>query len=471
MDYSQLTLLEAMQWQETGRVSARQLVDACLEAVDQRDKHVNSYLRVERDAAVQAAEFADKARAAGHKAPLLGVPLAHKDMYYREGRISTCGSVIMADQPATTTATALERLDDAGALDLGGLNMSEFAAGPTGHNAHYGHVRNPWNIDHMSGGSSSGPGAAVAARLCFGSLGSDTGASIRVPAACCGVVGLKPTYGRISRHGVMPRSWSNDCVGPLARTVMDCALLMQVLAGHDPKDSSSLGAPVPDYLAALEQGVRGLRIGIPTQHFADGVDNQVASALTSSRCVLEQAGCQLVDVELTNPRPLYDLGEALSKGESSTIHRRWMQERPQDYSDYVRSRLEAGLALPATRYLEALALRAHILQRFVRDAFQNVDVLHLPVLGIPVPTLRETDFQGSGTVSGTVSAITRFTRPINYLGLPALSVPCGFSQNGLPIGFQLVGRPLDEDRLLAIGHAYQARSEWHTMEPPTVAAI
>lgn len=471
MDYSKLTLLEAAQWQESGRINARQLVEACLEAIDQRDGRVNSYLRVERDAAMQAADLADKARAAGRIAPLLGIPLAHKDMYYREGRISTCGSLIMADQVATTTATVLERLDDAGGLDLGGLNMSEFAAGPTGHNAHYGHVRNPWNTEHISGGSSSGPGAAVAARLCFGSLGSDTGASIRVPATCCGVVGLKPTYGRISRYGVMPRSWSNDCVGPLARTVMDCALLMQVLAGHDPKDSSSLSAPVPDYLAALEQGVSGLRIGIPTRHFADGVDDQIALALTRSRRILEQAGCYLVDVELPDPKPLYDLGETLSKGEASTIHRRWMQERPQDYSDHVRSRLEAGLALPATRYLEAQALRAKMLRTFVHDAFQGVDVLHLPVLGMPVPTLRETDFQSSGAAGGTVSAITRFTRPINYLGLPALSVPCGFSANGLPIGFQLVGRPLDEDRLLAVGHAYQTRTEWHGMEPPIAAAV
>lgn len=469
MDHSKLTLLEAKQRLEAGRVNARQLVDACLEAVDQRDRHINSYLRIDRDAAMQAAAIADKARDAGHRAPLLGIPLAHKDMYYRKGKISTCGSVILADRTATTTATVLERLDAAGALDLGGLNMSEFAAGPTGHNAHYGHVHNPWNTDHISGGSSSGPGAAVAARLCFGSLGSDTGASIRVPAACCGVVGLKPTYGRVSRYGAMPRSWSNDCVGPLARTVMDCALLMQVLAGHDPRDSTSLSAPVPDYLAALEQGVSGLRIGIPTTHFADGVDSDVAAALAKSRHILEQAGCQLVDVKLPDPRPLYDLGEALSKGEASTINRRWMQERPQDYSDYVRSRLEAGLALPATRYLEALTLRAEILRSFLRDAFRDVDVLHLPVLGCPVPTLRDTDFQGSGAINGTVSAITRFTRPINYLGLPALSVPCGFSANGLPIGFQLVGRPLDEDRLLAVGHAYQARTEWHEMEPPVMA--
>ncbi|MCE8042326.1 amidase [Halomonas daqingensis] len=469
-DLSRLSLFAARQGLESGHVTSRQLTEACLEAIERRDGRVNSFLNVEHQAALRGADEADRARKAGQLAPLLGLPLAHKDMYYRQGRVSTCGSTIMTDQPATTTATVLERLDQAGALELGALNMSEFAAGPTGHNAHYGDVHNPWNTEHISGGSSSGPGAAVAARLCYGALGSDTGASIRVPAACCGVVGLKPTYGRISRYGAMPRSWSNDCMGPLARTVMDCALLMQVLAGRDTRDSASLDAPVPDYLAALKQGVRGLRVGIPTHHFADGVDDEIAEALSRSRQILEQAGCHLVDVDVPDPKRLYDLGETLSKGEASTIHRRWMQQRPQDYSDHVRSRLEAGQALPATRYLEALSLRAEVVRKFVGDAFEAVDVLHLPVLDRPVPTLAETDFHGSDTVGETVSAITRFTRPINYLGLPSLSVPCGFSQNGLPIGFQLVGRPLDEDRLLAIGHAYQQLTEWHHMEPEMVAS-
>ncbi|MDI5935308.1 amidase [Halomonas kalidii] len=470
-DLSRLSLFGARQGLESGRVTSRQLTEACLEAIECRDGRVNSFLTVEYQAVLRAADEADQARKAGKRAPLLGIPLAHKDMYYRQGRVSTCGSIIMADQPATTTATVLERLDQAGALELGALNMSEFAAGPTGHNAHYGDVHNPWHTEHIPGGSSSGPGAAVAARLCYGSLGSDTGASIRVPAACCGVVGLKPTYGRISRYGAMPRSWSNDCMGPLARTVMDCAQLMQVLAGRDTRDSSSLDAPVPDYLAALEQGVKGLRIGVPTRHFAEGVDDEIAEALTHSRQILEQAGCRLIDVDVPDPKLLYDLGETLSKGEASTIHRRWLQQRPQDYSDHVRTRLEAGQALPATRYLEALSLRGEVVRNFIADAFKaTVDVLHLPVLGRPVPTLAETDFHSSGTVGETVSAITRFTRPINYLGLPALSVPCGFSQGGLPIAFQLVGRPLDEDRLLALGHAYQQLTEWHRMEPEMVAS-
>jgi aspartyl-tRNA(Asn)/glutamyl-tRNA(Gln) amidotransferase subunit A len=468
-DFSRLSLSEARQELEFGRVTSRQLTEACIDAIERRDSRVNSFITLESEAILRAADEADQARKAGKRAPLLGIPLAHKDMYYRKGRVSTCGSIIMADQLAATTATVLERLDKAGALELGTLNMTEFAAGPTGHNAHYGDVHNPWHTEHIPGGSSSGPAAAMAARLCYGSLGSDTGASIRVPAACCGVVGLKPTYGRISRYGAMPRSWSNDCMGPLARTVMDCALLMQVLAGPDIRDSTCLDAPVPNYLAALEQGIKGLRIGIPTRHFAEGVDDEIAEALTRSRQILEQAGCHLVDVEIPDPKLLYDLGETLSKGEASTIHRRWMQQRPQDYSDHVHTRLEAGQALPATRYLEALSLRGEVVRNFIADAFKTtVDVLHLPVLGRPVPTLAETDFHSSGTVGETVSAITRFTRPINYLGLPALSVPCGFSQSGLPIAFQLVGRPLDEDRLLALGHAYQQLTEWHRMEPAIV---
>jgi aspartyl-tRNA(Asn)/glutamyl-tRNA(Gln) amidotransferase subunit A len=461
----ELTLIEALTRLEDGSVSSRALTESCLDAIHQHDGEVNSFIEVYTDKVRSDANHADELRKKGHRAPLLGIPLAHKDMYYRKGRVSTCGSQIMANQKATTTATVLERLDAAGAIELGGLNMSEFAAGPTGHNVHFGHVRNPWNLDHISGGSSSGPGAAVAARLCFGALGSDTGASIRVPAACCGVVGLKPTYGRVSRYGAMPRSWSNDTMGPLTRTVADSALLMTHIAGYDTRDSTSLNTPVPDYLAALEGSIRGLKIGIPKHHFAEGVSAEILAVLEKSRRVFETLGCELIDVELPDPKLLYDLGETLSKAEASTIHRRWLKERPLDYSDHVRTRLEAGQALPSNRYLEALSLRASVTRQFIETAFAQVDVLHLPILGLSVPTIVETDFHSSATVGATVSAITRFTRPINYLGLPGLSVPCGFCDQQLPVAFQLVGRPLDEDRLMAMGHQYQQVTDWHRVSP------
>lgn len=462
---NELSLLEALSCLEDGSVSSTDLTEACLDAIQQYDGEINSYIKVFTNSALAAANAADELIKKGHFKPLLGVPLAHKDMYYRAGRISTCGSLIMTQHTAITTATVLERLDAAGAIELGGLNMSEFAAGPTGHNVHFGNVQNPWNLSHISGGSSSGPGAAVAARLCFGSLGSDTGASIRVPAACCGVVGLKPTYGRVSRYGAMPRSWSNDTMGPITRTVADAALVMTIIGGHDPRDSTSLNVPQPDYLAALNTPIRGLRVGVPRYHFATGVAPEILAILDQSRGVFESLGCVLVDVDIPDPKLLYDLGETLSKAEASTIHRRWLKERPQDYSDHVRSRLEAGQALPSNRYLEALSLRASVTRHFVETVFAQVDVLHLPVLGQPVPTLSETDFHSSATVGETVSSITRFTRPINYLGLPGLSVPCGFSNGQLPVAFQLVGLPLDEDRLMAMGHQYQQVTEWHRAMP------
>lgn len=462
---NELSLQEALAQLEDGSVSSIQLTEACLDAIEHHDGHINSYIEVYKNSALKAAQTADELLKRGHSKPLLGIPLAHKDMYYRIGRVSTCGSLIMTQYKATTTATVLERLDSAGAIELGSLNMSEFAAGPTGHNVHFGNVRNPWNLAHISGGSSSGPGAAVAARLCFGALGSDTGASIRVPAACCGVVGLKPTYGRVSRYGAMPRSWSNDTMGPLTRTVADAALMMDIIAGYDPKDSTSLNVTKPDYVGALATSIRGLRIGLPKFHFAAGVAPEILAILDESRHMLESLGCALVDVDVPDPKLLYDLGETLSKAEASTIHRRWLKERPQDYSDHVRSRLEAGQALPSNRYLEALSLRAAVTRDFVASAFAQADVLHLPVLGQPVPTIAETDFHSSATVGETVSSITRFTRPINYLGLPSLSVPCGFSEGQLPVAFQLVGRPLDEDRLMALGHQYQQATDWHTVIP------
>lgn len=246
-------------------------------------------------------------------------------------------------------------------------------------------------------------------------------------------------------------------------------MLMQAIAGADPNDPSCLNVPVPDYMATMNNDITGLRIGIPTRHYSDGVDGETQGLLAASRRVLEQAGCQLIEVALPDPTVLYALGETVAKGEAATIHSRWIAERPQDYSKQVRERLETGLALPTPRYLEALSLRASILQEFHESALAKVDALHLPILGMPVPGIEETDLTRSTESSVIISSITQFTRPINYLGLPALSVPCGFSANGLPVGFQLVGRPFDEDLLLAIGHGYQKRTQWHIESPPLVA--
>ena len=462
----ELSLGEAAAEIRAGRLTSVALTEACLERIDAVGPRLNAFISLEREAALAAAARADADLAAGNlHGPLHGVPLAHKDMFYRSGRTATCGSAIRRNYVPDITATVLTRLDEAGALDLGALNMSEFAAGPTGHNEHFGHCHNPWHLDHITGGSSSGSGAATAGRLIFGALGSDTGGSVRLPAAMCGLVGLKPTQGRISRYGAMPRAWSVDTMGPLARTVSDCALLTGILAGADPNDSTCADEPVPNYLAALPLGVEGWRIGVPVNYFYDDVDEGLRDALRESLAVYEAAGATLVEVELPDLAALYALSDTVSKCEAATIHRKWMEAIPEQYGAHTHTRVEAGFHLPATRYLEALSLRALHTTRFVEQVFGAVDVLHAPVIGMEVPTIAETDHHGAEAVPALVAKVTRLTRPMNYLGLPALSVPCGFSGAGLPYAFQLIGRPFGEDTLFRAAAAYEDRTSWHRQVP------
>lgn len=281
----------------SGAATARQAVEDNLARIEALNAKLNAFIALDATHARAAADLADsQARRGRFDGPLHGVPLAHKDMYYRAGRIATCGSNLRRDWVATTTATALRRLDDAGALDLGTLNMAEFAFGPTGHNWCVGHARNAWNPDHITGGSSSGSATGVAARMFHAALGSDTGASIRVPAHFCGVVGIKPTWGRVSRAGAMPLSWSLDTVGPLTRTVEDAALILGLIAGADPADPTASSEAVPDYVAGLARGARGLRIGVPTRFFTD-CDDETRRLLADAERVFAGLGAQIVPVE------------------------------------------------------------------------------------------------------------------------------------------------------------------------------
>ncbi len=449
-----------------GRLTSVAVTEACLARIDAHEAKVNSIINLERAAVLEAAHAADTALARGDiKGPLHGVPLAHKDMYYRTGHISTCGSKIRRNYVPNVTATVLRRLEDAGALYLGGLNMSEFAAGPTGHNEHFGNCRNPWNRQHVTGGSSSGSGAATAARFVYGAMGSDTGGSVRLPAALCGVAGLKPTYGRISRYGAMPRAWSNDTMGPLARTVRDCALMTQAIAGYDPDDPTTHDEPVPDYLAAIDAGNEGLRVAVPANFFYDDIDGTVREWLGASIDVLRAQGAEIVEARIPDLAPLFRLGDVISKSEAATIHGKWMRQRPQDYGHHTAVRVEAGFHIPATRYIEALSLRARYLREFLDTALADADMLHTPTIPMPVPTIAETAFDGAAGVGDMVARMTMFTRPINYLGLPSLTVPCGFTEGDLPVAFQLVGRPFSEAQLFAMGAAYQSATDWHTRVP------
>ena len=461
-----LSLTEAAEAVREGDVSSEELTRACLDRIDDRAARLNAFISVEREEALAAARDADRERAAGRiRGPLHGVPLAHKDMYYRKGRVSTCGSKIKRNYVPDVTATVLERLDAAGALYVGGLNMSEFAAGPTGHNEHFGDCRNPWNTEHITGGSSSGSGAATADRMIFGAMGSDTGGSVRLPAGLCGVVGLKPTYGRISRYGAMPRSWSNDTMGPLCRTVADCALMTAVIAGEDPNDPTSAAIPVDDYAAAAEQPIDGIRIGIPRGYFEDGVVDDVAAVMASVAGVLERAGATLVDVAVPDLKPVYRLGDIISKSEAASYHGKWVRSRPQDYGEHTRTRTEAGFHIPATHYLDALRLRGRHTEDFLANVLNQSDVLLAPVIPMLTPRIDETAFDSAAAVPEAVSMMTSLTRPINYLGLPSLSVPGGFGPGNLPISFQIIGRPFDESTLFAVGGAYQRATDWHTVAP------
>src|SRR5262245_49645902 len=298
-----LALTQAADAIRKKKVSSVELTRACLAQARRIQEKINCFIAIEDEDALEAAKKADLMLKRGARlGPLHGVPLAHKDMYYRRGKISTCGSKILRDYRPEVTGTVVERLEQAGAVWLGTLNMAEFAANPTGHNEHFGHCRNPWNTMHMTGGSSSGSGAAVAARACYGALGSDTGGSVRLPAASCGVVGLKPTYGLISRYGIMPRSWSHDTVGPLTRTARDCARMTRAVAGADPNDPTCATQPVPDYEKTLERSIKGLKIGVPTNHYYDGTTPDVQRCMDQSLAVLKSLGARVVELAIPDPR-------------------------------------------------------------------------------------------------------------------------------------------------------------------------
>ncbi len=445
--------------------SSHEVTRACLHRIAQWQSHLNAFMAIEAEAALKAADEADAALAKGDsRGPLHGVPLAHKDMYYEAGKVVTCGSLIRRDFVATTTSTALQRLNDAGPIRLGSLQMAEFAYGPTGHNAHYGAVHNPFALDHITGGSSSGSGSAVAARLTFAALGSDTGGSVRMPAHFCGVTGLKTTYGRVSRAGAMPLSQSLDTVGPLARTAEDCALLLSLMAGPDPEDPTASHAPVADYLAATREPMKGLKIGVPAAFYVDDLDAEVGRILEQTIETLKREGAEIIRVELPDQRQLSAACQLLLAVEAAAFHKRWLIERPQDYSPQVLMRLHNGLAIPGVTYLETLRWRGPALAAHVA-ATSKVDAVLAPVAPMPAPAIAESDVGNSPGAEAVIQRLTRFTRPINYLGLPSLAVPAGFTKAGLPVGMQLIGRSFDEATILRIGAAFQRATDFHQKLP------
>src|ERR1700744_6398943 len=397
------------------QVSSQEVTRSCLHRVAQWQPRLNAFMSVEAEAALKAASEADVEFAKGKsRGPLHGVPLAHKDMYYDAGHVVTCGSHIRRDFVATTTSTALQRLKNAGSIRLGSLQMVDFAYRPTGHNFHHGAVHNPWKSGYITGGSSSGSGSAVGARLTFAALGSDTGGSIRMPAHFCGVTGLKVTWGRISRAGAMPLSQSLDTVGPLARTVEDCALLLGLMAGPDPDDPTASNAPVGDYPAATAASIKGLKIGVPSAFYVDDLDPEVASVLDATIAVFKREGANIVQVDLPDQRQLAIASQLVLAVEAAAFHKRWLIERPQDYGPQVLMRLQNGLAIPGVTYLETMRWRGPALSAHAAATAQ-VDAVIAPVAPLAAPTIAESDVGNSPAADAVLPRITRFTRPVHYM--------------------------------------------------------
>lgn len=447
------------------QLSPVEVVQALLARIDKLDGQLKSFISVCTDSALAAARQAEAAVSSGGKlGPLHGVPVALKDLYDVQGSLTT-GGWKFAVEPARRDCTVVAKLRAAGAIVLGKLNLHPFAYGPEGINPHFGSAWNPWDATthRMAGGSSSGSGVAVAAGLVPMGMGSDTGGSIRIPAACCGTVGLKPTYGRVSRQGILPLSWSLDHAGPLTRTTADAAAILAVIAGHDPADPTSSTLPVPDYLESLTKPVQGLRVGLLFD-FLEQADPEVRSALGSAVQVLQGLGCALQDVAL--PTASYSLGAAYAilAPEAMAYHELLLRRRGAEYPSDVRRRLLAGRFVSGTGYVNGQRARQLICHE-VNTVLEEVDCLLLPTLPMAAPPIDAVEVRIGNRTENARMALTQYTRPFNVSGHPALSVPCGFSKTGLPLSLQLVGRAFGEATILRLGHAYEQAAGWYQRRP------
>ena len=441
------------------------LVDALLARIE-RWWGLNAFITVTADIARAQAEQAAREISAGrYRGPLHGVPVSLKDLIDTRGIRTTCGSRVLADHVPARDATVTVRLSDAGAVLLGKTALHEFAYGITNNNAYFGPTCNPWALDRIPGGSSGGGAAAVAAGLGCASIGTDTGGSIRIPAALCGTVGLKPSYGRVSCYGVFPLSWSLDHPGPLTRSVEDAAIVLQAIAGPDPRDRNTLGRTVPDFRAAVRRDVRGLRAGVLDDAYHRQVEPGVQIAFDAALDVLRGLGLRIEPVTVAHMPEAFAAQLAIIQAESASVHERWLRERPEDYGPETLERLRHGQFLTATQYLRAQKVRALVMEEYA-ELFQRIDALVLPSVPAVAPRIGQNTMEIAGAAVETRGVITRFSRLFNFVGAPALSVPCGFGADGLPVGLQIAGRPMDEETVIAIGAAYERATPWHTRWPP-----
>jgi len=445
-----LSLSEAVGMLRRREISALDLTESCISRIEALQAILNAFITCDHDAARAEAKRLDAEAARGQwRSALHGIPLAHKDMFDRPGRRVTHGSRLHAGRIATETATVLEKLDVAGAVDLGGLNMSEFACNPFGLNTLVGPAVNPWNPARIAGGSSSGSAAAVAAGLVFGSLGSDTGGSVRLPGAFCGLVALLPTRGCISRFGAMKLSPSLDAVGPLGRRVRDCALIFDHVAGPDPRDSSTIGGLSP-VVNVLDRPAGGIAVGLPAARFIQKFTPAARAGIEAGIDALRRSGARLLDASMPDFNGLNAMAAIVMLPEMAAVHAHNLKRYAADYTPWVHDRLSSGFDIAAADYARALAIRGKVTQAFIEDQLADVDALLLPIATESPPRLDEIldEFTGLRTPRPDLGHYTRWT---NYLGLPALTVPCGLDGDRLPIAVQLVGRPFSEPRLFQIG--------------------
>ncbi len=460
-------MIELARMIATKAVSPVEVVRAHLDRIAALDPGLRSYITVCDETALAAARAAETTLMAGQPlGPLHGVPYALKDLYDTAGVRTTGGSRVLGDRVPARDATVAARLAGAGAILLGKLNMVEFAYGPEGLNPHYGHARNPWDrgVHRMAGGSSSGSGVAVASGLAPGALGSDTGGSIRIPASLCGITGLKPTYGRVSRAGVLPLAWSMDHVGPMTRTAADCALMLGAMAGYDPNDASSSVLPVPDYGAALTGDVKGLRVGLLRGFFLDGAAPAVRAAVEAAATTLARAGAVVDEVSLEQMKVVAAASTAIVGAEALAYHAELLRTRAAEYDPDVARRLRLSAFISGAHYVRGQQVRG-LVRADVDAALARRDVLLAPSTPIVAPGIEERQAALGDGPADVRSALIRFTRPFNLSGHPACALPCGFTDGGLPIGMQLVGRPFDEATVLRAADAFQRLTDFHVRRP------
>ena len=447
-------------------ITPSEVTEAFIQRIEKNDGLVNSYVQIFKDEAREAARIADQSiRSNRYIGPLHGIPIALKDVFDVAGHPTTYGSKVFLNDTVQLDGSVVKRLRDSGAVILGKLNLDELAFGVTGESSYFGPCRNPWNLERISGGSSAGAAAAVAASFCVASVGTDAGGSVRLPASLCGIVGLKPTYGLVSRYGAGGNNWSLDHVGPMTKTVADCATMLQAISGPDPRDVTTLGANAQDLTKALTTDVKGMKIGVQKDFFYENLDKDVEIATTKAVDMLKELGANILEISVPWARYSRSVNLVIGYCEAASNHEDNLGKRAMEYGDYVRGRLELGKFFLATHYLKAQRIRSAMTQDLVRE-MSKVDAIVTPTTPITATKIGDHAVRlGERTVDPRL-VISVFTSLFNLTGFPAISIPCGFTSEGMPIGLQIAGKPFDDAIVIRVAHAYETNTEWHKMRPP-----